>query len=69
MISDLSIEHLTALEYFAALYARNLNANYSFGRILDYLYAKHWDEILVNEREFRFFLLKVVSLYRHRSQK
>ncbi len=59
LINSLSIDDLTAVEYFAALYARNLEANYSFGRILDYLYSKHWEKILEDERQFRLFLLKV----------
>jgi len=59
LINSLNVEDLTALEYFAALYAQNLAANYSYGRILDYLYSKHWTEILDDERQFRLFLLKV----------
>lgn len=59
LIKGSSIEDLTSIEYFAAIHAQSLDANYSFGRILDYLYSKHWDEILSNERQFRLFLLKV----------
>ncbi len=64
LINSLGIEDLTGLEYFAALYAQNLRANYSFGRILDYLYSEHWKEILADERQFRLFLLKV-ELFRN----
>jgi len=64
LIDNLGIEDLTGIEYFAALHAQNVNANYSFGRILDYLYSKHWKEILNKERQFRLFLLKV-ELFRN----
>ncbi len=59
LIDNLTIDDLTALEYYAAINAQNLNLNYSIGRILDYVYTKHWDTILSNERYFRLFLLKI----------
>lgn len=59
LINSLTIDELTALEYYAAINARNLALNYSIGRILDYAYTKHWDTIISNERHFRLFLLKV----------
>ncbi|MFK7978862.1 MAG: hypothetical protein AB8G86_02670 [Saprospiraceae bacterium] len=59
LIDQLTIFDLTALEYYAAINAQNLALNYSIGRILDYVYTKHWEEIISNERYFRLFLLKV----------
>jgi len=64
LINSLSIKDLTTIEYFAALHVQNLAGNYSYGRILDYLYSKHWEEILHDERQFRLFLLKV-QLFRN----
>ena len=58
LINKLTIDNLTALEYYAAINARNLGLNYSIGRILDYAYTKHWDTIISDERHFRLFLLK-----------
>lgn len=59
LIDELTIFDLTALEYYAAINAQNLALNYSIGRILDYVYTKHWNLIISNERYFRLFLLKV----------
>ncbi|MEM6317613.1 MAG: hypothetical protein AAF960_08075 [Bacteroidota bacterium] len=59
LIAQLKLADLTSLEYYAAVRAQNLDLNYSIGRILDYLYTKHWSTILSNERNFRLFLLKL----------
>ncbi len=59
LIENLKVDDLTALEYYAAIHARNLDLNYSIGRILNYAYTKHWETILADERYFRLFLLKV----------
>ena len=59
LIHTLIIDDLTTIEYYAALHAENLDLNYSIGRVLDYLYAQNWAEIISSERNFRLYLLKV----------
>ncbi len=64
LIEALTIDDLTPLEYYAAIHAQNLDLNYSVGRVLDYLYSKHWSTILANEYQFRLFLYKVRLFYK-----
>lgn len=58
LIKTLTIEELTPLEYYTSIHAQNLNLNYSVGRVLDYLYSKHWATILSDEYQFRLYLFK-----------
>jgi len=58
LIDQLKLEELTALEYWASIHAQNIALNYSTGRIVDRLYTKYWEQIVFDEEQFRFFLLK-----------
>ena len=59
LIHTLTYFDLTPLEYYATANAQNLELNYSIARILDYSYARFWSAILSNERNLRFYLLKM----------
>ncbi len=58
LIAHLQLEELTSLEYFASINAQNTALNFSIGRILDRLYSKYWENIINNNFQFRFYLLK-----------
>lgn len=59
LIETISFEETTCLEYFAALHAQELDLNFSIGRILDYVYSKHWHQIVNHEPYFRSYLFKL----------
>lgn len=63
LIHSLTLEELTMVEYYAIVKANNMPLNYSVGRIIDYVYARHWGAILEDEQQLRLFLLKN-TLYR-----
>lgn len=58
LIAHLKLEEITALEYWASINAQNIELNYSVGRIVDRLYTKYWEQVVFDEEQFRFFLLK-----------
>ncbi len=59
LIQTLTYFDLTPLEYYATINVQNLELNYSIARILDHLYTRFWPAILSNERNLRFYLLKM----------
>jgi hypothetical protein len=58
IIKHLEINYITALEYQGCLYSNNQEMAFSIGRILDLVYTKHWNEILLNDDLLRLFLKK-----------
>lgn len=58
LIKKMDLAFVTALEYQACLNEKNIQFNYSIGRVLDYFYSKHWSTILENDNQLRLYLKK-----------
>ena len=58
LIDRLSLDDLTPLEYWAALHQFDLQAGFSVGRILDYVYTDRWEEVLADDAALRLYLKK-----------
>ncbi|MEL6924316.1 MAG: hypothetical protein AAFO94_09730, partial [Bacteroidota bacterium] len=58
LIHSIRIEDITAVEYWATVNERNEEASFSVGRILDWVYSRHWGKIMNNNEQLRLFLKK-----------
>ncbi len=58
------LSELTSIEYWAAIHQYDLEAGFSVGRILDYAYTKHWEELTASDAQLRLFLKKAVLFSR-----
>jgi len=58
LINTLTLENITALEYWSLIYQRSWPLTYSAGRILDKFYSKNWDELTANSKYLETYLLK-----------
>lgn len=54
IIDKLTLEDITAIEYWSLIYEDKFNFYYvhSIGRILDKFYSKNWKELVSNEQQF-----------------
>ena len=64
LIKQLELSELTALEYWALIHQYDLEAGFSVGRILDYAYSKHWDDMLASDAHLRLYLKKAALFMR-----
>ena len=62
LINNLTLEEITAFEYWAVIYANSWELSYSAGRILDIFYSKNWTTLLENEKQLHWYLKKSVLL-------
>jgi len=58
ILNSLTLEDITALEYWACLKEPNKEFNFSMGRIIDKFYSKNWSNILEDEQQMRTYLKK-----------
>lgn len=58
IIARLSLDEVTAIEYWGCLRASYPKDAFSIGRILDWFYSQHWDKILNSDHELRLYLKK-----------
>lgn len=58
LIDELTLENITAFEYWCLIYQRSRQLSYSTGRILDCFYSKNWQELLQNPLYLETYLLK-----------
>ncbi|MGG9964475.1 hypothetical protein [Ferruginibacter sp. SUN106] len=58
LISNLSLDDITALEYWALINEQSDGITYSTGRVLDMFYSKNWSTILHTERQLTLYLKK-----------
>lgn len=58
LINHTIIDSIAVLEYWGLLYANNRDFTFSIGRILEWLYVVHWQEIVSDEQRLRFYLKK-----------
>lgn len=58
LIDELTLEHITAFEYWCLINQRSRPLTYSTGRIIDKFYSKNWQELLQNPLYLETYLLK-----------
>ncbi len=58
IIARLAPDEVTALEFWGCMNEAKPEISFSVGRILDWFYSKHWNQIVENEEELRFYLKK-----------
>jgi len=58
LINNLSLDEITAFEYWALVHEESWGVTYSGGRILNIFYSKHWEAITTNELYLKFYLKK-----------
>lgn len=58
LIETLTLEDITALEYWACVREKNESLSLSVGRILDWFYSKNWKSIVNDKDHLRLYLKK-----------
>ena len=58
LISTLTLEDITAFEYWAIIYEDSWDLTYSAGRILDIFYSKNWSNLIANKKYLDCYLKK-----------
>ena len=58
LINNLTLEEITAFEYWALVNEESWGLTYSAGRILDVFYSKNWEKLLKNEKQLNCYLKK-----------
>ncbi len=64
LIASLKLTELTAVEYWALMHQYDQEAGFSIGRILDYAYSKHWQQMLESDSDLRLYLKKAMLFAR-----
>ncbi len=63
-IERLTLNDISALEYYGLLNSSDLAMNFSVSRILDIFYSKHWEEVISNNAALGFYIKKSVLFKR-----
>jgi len=58
LINTLTLDNITAFEYWSLIYEKSWSLTYSAGRILDKFYSKNWDKLTQNPKYLETYLLK-----------
>ncbi|HRP91198.1 MAG TPA: hypothetical protein PKX92_14315, partial [Edaphocola sp.] len=58
LINNLTLNEITAFEYWSLVYEKDWNLTYSAGRILDKFYSKNWNELISKPNYLETYLLK-----------
>jgi hypothetical protein len=58
LINSLSLNEITAFEYWTLIHQQSWNLNYSAGRILDIFYSKNWNNLLADQKHLDCYLKK-----------
>lgn len=58
LINELTLDNITAFEYWSLIYQKSWSLSYSAGRILDKFYSKNWDKLINNPKYLETYLLK-----------
>ena len=58
LIKELTLENVTAFEYWSLIYENSWSLTYSAGRILDKFYSKNWNDLINNPKHLNNYLLK-----------
>jgi hypothetical protein len=58
LINSLTLENITAFEYWSLIYEKEWNLTFSAGRILDIFYSKNWSKLIQDQKYLQTYLLK-----------
>jgi len=58
LINELTLDNITAFEYWSLIYEKSWSLTYSAGRILDKFYSKNWNNLINNPKHLKTYLLK-----------
>lgn len=58
LVSKLSLEEITSVEYFGLVYEQEWDLSYSLGRILDKFYSRQWLSLVSNQKALALYLKK-----------
>jgi hypothetical protein len=58
IIKKANVQDLTAIEFYGCLHSTDQETSFSIGRVLDFLYTKHWQSITSDDEKLRLFLKK-----------
>ena len=58
LIQRITLDQVTAVEYFGLLYPGDTELQFSIGRILDHFYSRNWSELIADEGHLRLYLKK-----------
>ncbi|WP_298899784.1 hypothetical protein [uncultured Psychroserpens sp.] len=58
LIKNLTLNNITAFEYWSLIYEKSWSLTYSAGRILDKFYSQNWKELTNNQEHLETYLLK-----------
>ena len=58
IISELTVDEITKVEYFGLVHGGEWHLTYSMGRILDKFYTSRWKELNADKRKLEFYLKK-----------
>lgn len=58
LINNLTLDEITAFEYWSLVYEKDWSLTYSAGRIVDKFYSKNWQELVNNPLYLETYLLK-----------
>ena len=67
LIASLTLNEITALEYWACIHQKNESFALSVGRILDWFYSKNWKNVINDSNNLRLYLKKSYLFGRDRS--
>lgn len=60
LIQNLTLDEITALEYWSLIYSQSQTLSYSASRILDIFYSRNWNNLISNKRHLDLYLKKSV---------
>lgn len=58
LINELTMDNITAFEYWSLIYQKSWSLTFSAGRILDKFYSKNWNNLINNPKHLQTYLLK-----------
>ncbi|MBW7674655.1 hypothetical protein [Chryseobacterium chendengshani] len=58
LIYSLTLDEITAFEYWCLIYEKDWQLTYSAGRIIDKFYSKNWNKTISNKKHLESYLLK-----------
>lgn len=58
LINNLTLEEITAFEYWVIINQASFNLMYSAGRVLDIFYSKNWTQLLKDEKHLNWYIKK-----------
>lgn len=58
LINSLTLDNITAFEYWSLIYQKSWNLTYSAGRITDIFYSRNWEKLMADKKHLDLYLKK-----------